>query len=102
MGKHTEGPWELCEKGDYGDFEGNSRVICGDDMRLAVVHAGGPNDEENKANAELMHAAPELLATLRLMCKTAQDIPTQSPSLHTSFDRANASALKLLDRLSEI
>jgi hypothetical protein len=59
--KHTPGPWELCTKGDYGDFDGNSRVIIGDDRRLAVVHV---SDEETDANARLIAAAPLMLAAL--------------------------------------
>ena len=63
---HTAGPWELCNKGDYGDFDGNSRVILGDDRRLAVVHV---SDDETDANARLIAAAPDLLEA----CKDALD-----------------------------
>jgi hypothetical protein len=38
--KFTLGPWDLCDKGDYGDFDGNSQVILGDDMRLNPLSAG--------------------------------------------------------------
>lgn len=55
-GKATPGPLELCERGAYGDFNGNSRVVIGDDRRLAVFQV---SDEETCANAELCH----LLAT---------------------------------------
>ena len=34
---HTPGEWEAADRGDYGDFDGNSRVILGDDMRVAVI-----------------------------------------------------------------
>lgn len=64
---HTPGPWEACDPGDYADFDGDSRVILGDDRRIAVVHwkyepHGG--DTECDANARLIAAAPELLAAL--------------------------------------
>ncbi len=68
--KHTPAPWELCDIGDYGDFDGNSQVILGTDgfdepmlKRLAVVQVT-KGDEENEANAQLIAAAPELLEAL--------------------------------------
>ena len=48
--KHTPGPWEACERGDYSD---DGIVILGEDMRVAVV-----NREEDAA---LIEAAPDLL-----------------------------------------
>ena len=63
--KHTPGPWEACDQGDYSDFDGNSRVILGDDMRIAVVQwSPGDMQAESDANAHLIAAAPELLAEL--------------------------------------
>ncbi|MES2783802.1 MAG: hypothetical protein V4657_13490 [Pseudomonadota bacterium] len=59
---HTPAPWEASDPGDYSDFDGQSRVILGDDMRIAVVHW---NDTHNQAmcdaNACLIAAAPALL-----------------------------------------
>jgi len=67
----TPGPWQLCDRGDYGDFDGNSRVICAPDndeylgMRLAVVQVSdGDFFEESEANARLMNAAPEMAEAL--------------------------------------
>ena len=48
---HTPGPWFACERGDYANFYGNSRVILGDDMRIAVVNS---KDQEGEANASLI------------------------------------------------
>ena len=62
--KATPRPWAFCEIGDYDDFDGNSRVLLGGDMRIAVVHAGGPNAEENEANAALIVAAVNALPAL--------------------------------------
>lgn len=64
---HTPGPWEASAPGDYADFDGDSRVILGDDRRIAVVHwsyetHGG--DTECDANARLIAAAPSILAAL--------------------------------------
>jgi hypothetical protein len=59
---HTPGPWEACDPGDYGDFDGESRVILGDDMRIAVVHwSPRLNTSQSDANARLIAAAPDLL-----------------------------------------
>lgn len=63
--KHTPGPWKLCARGDYSDFDGDSAVItgAGDSVRIAVVHHAGT--AEDQANANLIAAAPELLASLK-------------------------------------
>lgn len=62
---HTPGPWEACDPGDYGDFDGESRVILGDDKRIAVVHwSPRLNTAQSDANARLIAAAPDLLAAL--------------------------------------
>lgn len=50
--------------GSYGDFDGNSRVIVGDDRRIAVVHAT-KGCKEDKANARVISCAPELLAMVK-------------------------------------
>lgn len=63
----TPRPWELCERGAYTDFEGNSRVIIGDNMRIAVVQTDGR--QETEANAALIiraiNAHDDMLAALR-------------------------------------
>lgn len=61
--RHTPGPWEAAERGGYGDFDGNSRVILADDMRIAVVQHHG--DDEAEANTRLIVEAPEMLEALR-------------------------------------
>ena len=62
MSKHTRGPWEAAERGDYGDLDGNSRVILGNWRRIAIVQHKG--DEEDEANARLIAAAPDMLEAL--------------------------------------
>jgi hypothetical protein len=59
--KHTTGPWELCDRGDYCDFDGHSEVILGDGKRIAVVHS---HTDEDHYNALVMWVAPELLEAL--------------------------------------
>jgi hypothetical protein len=62
MSKHTKGPWKASKRGAYTDYDGNSVVILGDDMRVAVVHHHG--DRSSTANARLIAAAPEMLEAL--------------------------------------
>lgn len=67
--KATPGPWEACEPGDYGDFDGDSRVMCGDDKRLAVFHWNERYTDGNDADIELSVALrnnlPAILAALK-------------------------------------
>lgn len=67
MSKHTEGRWIAADYGDYKDYDGKCRVVLGEngDIRTAVVL--GFDTEENQANANLIAAAPELLAALNAM-----------------------------------
>lgn len=59
--KHTPGPWEACDVGDYSDYDGRCRVILGDDLRIVVVLG---DHDESAANARLIAAAPDLLEAL--------------------------------------
>ena len=60
----TPGPWEACEPGDYGDFDGDSRVMCGDDKRIAVFHWDERYAEGNNADIELSVALRNNLPTI--------------------------------------
>lgn len=60
--KWTPGPWEAVERGAYSDFGGHSRVVVGDDMRIAVVHHS--NDIRDDANANLIASAPDMYEAL--------------------------------------
>ncbi|WP_084398323.1 hypothetical protein [Henriciella aquimarina] len=53
--ERTQEDWEACDRGDYSDFDGNSRVIIGDDRRIAVVQTDG--DPETMANAAFITEA---------------------------------------------
>lgn len=59
--KHTPGPWR---QGGVKEFLLNNkcREICADEARIGLVY--GISDEDNKANAMLVAAAPEMLAAL--------------------------------------
>ena len=74
--KWTKGPWDLSDIGEYGDWDGNSRVVAADDIRICAVHAGGDAEmsAENEANAHLIAAAPDLYKMLdRLLDEYAYD-----------------------------
>ena len=57
ISKHTPGPWDM-DEGDYGIYQ----IETSD--QIAEVFSHHP-DEELKANARLIAAAPELLEALR-------------------------------------
>jgi hypothetical protein len=60
--QHTSGPWKECKRGDYSeDFDKQSQIIIGDEMRICAVHS---YDIESEANAHLIAAAPEMLEAL--------------------------------------
>lgn len=61
MGEMAKGPWVVAE--DEGDA-----VVMAGDLFVATVHAVGftnPDADGRRANASLIAAAPDLLATLR-------------------------------------
>ena len=66
-GKATPGDWEACDRGDYGDFDGDSRVILGNDMRVAVVQSDGR--EETEANADFVSELVNAYRAGRLIVK---------------------------------
>ena len=66
--KHTPGPYEAADRGDYRDFHGNCRVILGDDKRIAIVFHNGTEEEE--ATTNLFVAAPEMYEALKASTKS--------------------------------
>ena len=108
MNMHTEGPWEACEHGDYGDNDGQCRVVSGDDIRIAVVL--GLDTPENEANANLIAAAPELLEAVEILvsvremfANAALNAKTYGPAMKLKaelWDKADA-AIKKAKGLNE-
>ena len=94
--KFTRGPWYAAELGAYFDYDGDCRVIIGDDRRVAVCqHHGSVEDE---ANAALIAAAPDLyeaLETLTLIVGlTAFKHEAQRAALQEAMDKARAALTK--------
>lgn len=66
MGQHTQGPWIINLDPRYPSEPCIDAVIDGVVWHIALCHnAAGPEDGSAEANARLIAAAPELLATLR-------------------------------------
>ena len=71
MGQHTQGPWIINLDPRYPSEPCIDAVIDGVVWHVALSHnAAGPEDGSAEANARLIAAAPELLATLRAALPT--------------------------------
>jgi hypothetical protein len=68
---HTPGPW-LADEDDRPDMEWNIHVVRADepDCRICFMAIGS----ETQANAQLIAAAPELLAALKIARKYVNEI----------------------------
>ena len=66
MGHHTQGPWIINLDPRYPSEPCIDAVIDGVVWHVALCHnAAGPEDGSAEANARLIAAAPELLASLK-------------------------------------
>ncbi len=66
MGQHTQGPWIINIDPRYPSEPCIDAVIDGVVWHVALCHnAAGPEDGAAEANARLISAAPELLASLK-------------------------------------
>lgn len=99
---HTKGPWEACDPGDYGDFDGESRIILGDDMRIAVVHWHPTlNTDMSDANARLIAAAPDLLAAAQRALNFIENTEGEFGAILPSGDALRAAISKATSRQPE-
>lgn len=66
MSQHTQGPWIVSLDPRYPSEPCIDAVIDGVVWHIALCHnAAGPDDGSAEANARLIAAAPELLATVK-------------------------------------
>jgi hypothetical protein len=66
MSQHTQGPWIISIDSRYPSEPCVDAVIDGVVWHIALCHnAAGPEDDSADANARLIAAAPDLLASLR-------------------------------------
>jgi hypothetical protein len=90
MGQHTQGPWIINLDPRYPSEPCIDAVIDGVVWHVALCHnAAGPEDGSAEANARLIAAAPELLATLRAALPTLRaDVEKQSTNSLSPSDSA--------------
>jgi len=96
MGQHTQGPWIINLDPRYPSEPCIDAVIDGVVWHVALCHnAAGPEDGSAEANARLIAAAPELLATLRAALPTLRaDLEKQSGNGSSPRDSASLRAAK--------
>ena len=96
MGQHTQGPWIINLDPRYPSEPCIDAVIDGVVWHVALCHnAAGPEDGSAEANARLIAAAPELLATLRAVLPTLRaEVEKQSANGSTPSDSQALRAAK--------
>lgn len=68
--KHTPGPWQVSATDDT--------VVYSNGRQVALCQEKTPfQSEENKANAKLISAAPDLLLTLKALVNSCKFIPKE-------------------------
>lgn len=92
MGQHTQGPWIINLDPRYPSEPCIDAVIDGVVWHVALCHnAAGPDDGSAEANARLIAAAPELLATMRAALPTLRaDVEKQSSANGSSTSDSSA------------
>ena len=88
--KHTPGPWTTAEGSTYCAIRTDARVIA--DMRLVGLHY-------NKANARLIAAAPELIASLDAFLDVMDAMIADGIELSDNEAAARAQGLAVIARV---
>lgn len=86
--KHTPGPWEAIGTAVYAETPNGSREII---FSRHNTRSGTP--EEQRANAHLIAAAPELLEALKKTAFVLKESGFVSPLTEEAFDDALGSAI---------
>jgi hypothetical protein len=100
MGQHTQGPWIINVDPRYPSEPCIDAVIDGVVWHVALCHnAAGPDDGCAEANARLIAAAPELLASLKdalpvLRAEVEKQSATGKPSVESATLRTARSRYK--------
>ncbi len=94
MSKHTPGPWEWnTARTRMNDDRGRPVLMDGEgiwDLCAPVMHG----DARADANARLIAAAPELLATLQGILEFDGLSPLDHDNLQVAFEKARAAIAK--------
>ena len=111
MGQHTQGPWIVSLDPRYPNEPCIDAVVDGVVWHIALCHnAVGPDDGSAEANARLIAAAPELLASLKdalpalraevekQTAANAERPSLEAVTLHTARSRYEA-AMSLLAKI---
>lgn len=86
--KHTPGPWAIREH-NYGDVNG-AHGVFGPDSPLPIVNCVYGDDlSQSDANANLIAAAPELLAACQMAVSRPENI-TPAQLMQLSADTRDA------------
>lgn len=80
MSAHTPGPWTVTERSDHSEIHGNA----GDELVCELPYING----NERSNARLIAAAPELLAALQGLVERGTDSPE-----HRAAEQAIARAV---------
>ena len=77
MSKHTPGPWSITDYSEATPIElrPNLVVECGS-FTVATICKGFGEDGEQEANANLIHAAPDLLKAAEEIINFYESMPT--------------------------
>ena len=96
MGQHTQGPWIINLDPRYPSEPCIDAVRDGVVWHVALCHnAAGPGDGSAEANARLIAAAPELLATLRAALPALRaDVEKQSANGSSAHDSPSLRAAR--------
>jgi len=90
---HTPGPWIWADldRGLYGAGPDNAVLQY---YAYEGMHLSGKTEEEQKANRDLIAAAPDMLEALKAIQKIGVLNPTNSPAVHKYIADMNTAIAK--------
>ena len=101
MSKHTPGPWHL-------DTEDEKEIVLGDSSFIATTHDSSAyssytsvTEDQVKANARLIAAAPELLEALKACLAELLVLHTDRPGTEECIQQAYAAIAKAEGEINE-
>ena len=85
---HTPGPWHIDTE------DGGARILDDDELIIAGIYGFSAPDRDGQedANARLIAAAPDLLAALKGLLESIQDVERETNTMYGTLDGALADA----------